>query len=59
MFVPADHPGGPVIVVKGLAVMGGVSVERKPPDDELKRRKLERKEERRRAKVERKQLRSS
>lgn len=49
-------PGGPVIVVKGLAFMGGVGVERRPPDDELKRRKLERKEERRRAKLERKQL---
>jgi hypothetical protein len=50
------EPGGPVIVVRGLALMGGVGVERKPPDDELKRRKLERKEERRRAKLERKQL---
>lgn len=50
------EPGGPVIVVKGLALMGGVGVERKPPDDEIKRRKLERKEERRRAKLSRKQL---
>jgi hypothetical protein len=50
---------GPVIVVKGLAFMGGVAVERKAGDDEHKRRKLERKEERRRAKVERKQLRQS
>jgi hypothetical protein len=49
-------PGGPVIVVKGLALMGGVEVERQPPDDEMKRRKLERKEERRRAKLERKHL---
>jgi hypothetical protein len=51
--------GAPTIVVKGLAIMGGVNVERKPPDEELRRRKLERKEERRRAKLERKQLKSS
>ena len=49
-------PGGPVVVVKGLALLGGVSVERKPTDDIIKQRKLERKEERRRAKLERKQL---
>jgi Domain of unknown function (DUF1707) len=53
------EPGAPTIVVKGLAVMGGVSVERKPPEEELKRRKLARKEERKRAKLERKQLKSS
>lgn len=51
--------GAPTIIVKGLAIMGGVAVERRPPDEELRRRKLERKEERRRAKLERKQLRSS
>jgi hypothetical protein len=48
--------GAPTIIVKGLAVMGGVGVERRPLDEELRRRKLERKEERRRAKVERKQF---
>jgi hypothetical protein len=48
--------GGPVVVVKGIALLGGVSVERKATDDVLKQRKLERKEERRRAKLERKQL---
>jgi hypothetical protein len=53
------EPGAPTIIVKGLAVMGGVSVERKPPEEELKRRKLARKEERKRAKLERKQLKSS
>lgn len=51
-------PGGPVVVVKGLALMGGVEVERLPVDNEIKRRKLARKEERRRAKLERKQLRA-
>jgi hypothetical protein len=51
--------GAPTIIVKGLAIMGGVNVERKPPEEELRRRKLERKEERRRAKTERKQLKSS
>jgi len=51
--------GAPTIIVRGLAIMGGVNVQRKPPEDELRRRKLERKEERRRAKLERKQLKSS
>jgi hypothetical protein len=55
----AGQAGAPTIIVKGLALMGGVAVERKPPDDEMKRRKLARKEERRRAKLERKQLKSS
>ena len=50
--------GAPTIIVKGLAIMGAVNVERKPPEEELRRRKLERKEERRRAKLERKQLKS-
>jgi hypothetical protein len=35
--------GGPRIIVTGLAFWGGVSVERKPSDAELKRRKEERK----------------
>ena len=51
--------GAPTIIVKGMAIMGGVDVTRKPPEEELRRRKLERKEERRRAKLERKQLKSS
>jgi Domain of unknown function (DUF1707)/Cell wall-active antibiotics response 4TMS YvqF len=45
-------PGAPRIVVTGVAFWGGVSVERKPTDEELKRRKLERK----RQKQERRQL---
>jgi hypothetical protein len=48
--------GGPVVVVKGFALLGGVSVERKATDDVMKQRKLERKEERRQRKLERKQL---
>lgn len=51
------EPGGPVVVVKGVALLGGVSVERRATDDIIKQRKLDRKEERRRAKQERKQLR--
>jgi Domain of unknown function (DUF1707) len=39
-------PGAPRIIVTGLAFWGGVSVERKPSDEELQRRKLERKRER-------------
>jgi hypothetical protein len=54
----AGTSGGPVIVVKGVALLGGVSVERKATDDVLKRRKLERKEERQRRRLERKQLRA-
>jgi hypothetical protein len=46
-------PGGPRIVVKGLAFWGGVSVQRKPSDAELQRRK----EERKREKLERRQRR--
>jgi hypothetical protein len=38
-------PGAPRIIVTGLAFWGGVSVQRKPPDAELKRRKEERKRE--------------
>jgi hypothetical protein len=45
-------PGAPRIIVTGLAVWGGISVERRPSDEELKRRKLERK----RAKQERRRL---
>ncbi|GIJ55336.1 DUF1707 SHOCT-like domain-containing protein [Virgisporangium aurantiacum] len=52
----AGTSGGPVVVVKGMALLGGVSVERKATDDVLKQRKLERKEERQRRKLERKQL---
>jgi hypothetical protein len=37
--------GGPHIRVTGLAVWGGVDVERKPSEDEIKRRKLERKQQ--------------
>jgi hypothetical protein len=55
----AGAEGAPTIIVRGLAIMGGVNVERRPPEDELRRRKLERKEQRRREKIERKQLKSS
>ena len=41
-------PGAPRIVVTGLAFMGGVGVERRPSDEELKRRKLERRQEKER-----------
>jgi hypothetical protein len=41
----AGAPGAPRIVVTGVAFWGGVSVQRKPSDEELKRRKLERKRE--------------
>lgn len=40
-------PGGPRIRVKGVAFWGGVSVDRRPTDEELRRRKLERKREKR------------
>jgi hypothetical protein len=40
-------PGAPRIIVTGLAIWGGVSVERRPSDEELKRRKLERKRQKR------------
>jgi Domain of unknown function (DUF1707) len=39
----AGAPGAPRIIVTGLAFWGGVSVERRPPEEELRRRKLERK----------------
>jgi hypothetical protein len=38
-------PGAPRIIVTGLAFWGGVSVQRKPSDAELKRRKQERKQQ--------------
>jgi hypothetical protein len=36
-------PGAPRIIVKGLAFWGGVNVERRPTDEELRRRRDERK----------------
>jgi hypothetical protein len=39
----AGAPGAPRIIVTGLAFWGGVSVERRPSDEELACRKLERK----------------
>ncbi|MEK2475605.1 MULTISPECIES: DUF1707 SHOCT-like domain-containing protein [Streptomyces] len=47
------HPGAPRVIVSGVALMGGVGVERKLPKDEERRLKAERKEERRRLKGER------
>jgi hypothetical protein len=38
-------PGAPRIIVTGLAFWGGVSVQRKPSDAELKRREQERKQQ--------------
>ncbi|MCW2859174.1 MAG: hypothetical protein JWP48_882 [Actinoallomurus sp.] len=38
-------PGAPRIIVTGLAFWGGVSVQRKPSDAELERRKQERKQQ--------------
>jgi hypothetical protein len=46
------RPGGPRITVNGVAFWGGVEVRRLPPEEEMRRRKLERK----RLKAERKQL---
>lgn len=45
-------PGAPRIVVTGVAFWGGVSVERKATDAELKRRKLERKQQKHHRKLE-------
>jgi len=45
-------PGAPRIVVKGVAFWGGVGVERKPTRSELKRRKQQVKEARRRQRLE-------
>lgn len=39
----AGAPGAPRITVTGLAFWGGVEVKRRPSDEELRRRKLERK----------------
>jgi hypothetical protein len=47
------RPGGPRIKVTGLAFWGGISVRRLPPKEELDRRKLQRKMERRQARIER------
>jgi hypothetical protein len=47
------RPGGPRVTVNGVAFWGGVDVRRLPPEEELRRRKLERK----RLKQERKELR--
>lgn len=42
----AGAVGAPRITVTGLAFWGGVDVKRRAPDDELRRRKLERKQQR-------------
>jgi hypothetical protein len=49
----AGRPNGPRIVVTGLAFWGGVDVVRRPPEEELRRRKLERKLQRKQARLER------
>ncbi|WP_411145183.1 DUF1707 domain-containing protein [Streptomyces sp. x-80] len=57
--VPGE-PGAPRVIVKGLALMGGVGVERKPTEAERLRRKEEKlrlKEEKRRLKDERRERR--
>ncbi|MEU7634587.1 DUF1707 domain-containing protein [Streptomyces sp. NPDC039016] len=54
--VPGE-PGAPRVIVSGLALMGGVGVERKLPKEELRCLKAERKEERRRLKQERRERR--
>jgi hypothetical protein len=41
------RPGAPRIVVYGLALMGGIDVKRRPPKEEVKRRKLAERERRR------------
>lgn len=51
------RPGAPRIKVTGLAFWGGVSVQRRPPQEELDRLKLQRKMERRQARVERQERR--
>jgi hypothetical protein len=40
----AGAPGAPTILVSGLALLGGVSVKRRPSPEEWKRRKAERKQ---------------
>src|SRR5437762_167050 len=49
----AGQPGAPRIRITGLAFWGGVDVKRLPPKDELERRKLARKLERRQARLDR------
>ena len=49
----AGAPGAPRVVVKGFTFWGGVDVKRRPPEEEVKRRKAERKAERQRRKLER------
>jgi len=46
-------PGGPRVTVTGVAIWGGVTVVRRPPEEELERRK----QERRQAKLERRERR--
>jgi hypothetical protein len=53
---PGRH-GAPRIKITGLAFWGGVSVKRLPPQEELDRRKLQRKMERRQARIERQERR--
>ncbi|MFJ5679950.1 DUF1707 domain-containing protein [Streptomyces sp. NPDC093097] len=53
---PGD-PGAPRVIVSGVALMGGVGVERKLPKAERLRLKAERKEERRRLRAERRERR--
>ncbi|WP_438487800.1 DUF1707 SHOCT-like domain-containing protein [Streptomyces sp. S186] len=54
--VPGE-PGAPRVIVSGLALMGGVGVERKLLKEEQRRLKAERKEEQRRLKEERRRRR--
>jgi len=51
------HPGAPRIKVTGLAFWGGVDVKRLPPKEELERRKLARRLQRRQARLERREQR--
>jgi hypothetical protein len=53
---PGQH-GAPRIKITGLAFWGGVSVKRLPPQEEVERRKLQRKMERRQARIERQERR--
>ncbi|MER7989532.1 DUF1707 domain-containing protein [Streptomyces noursei] len=54
--VPGD-PGAPRVIVSGLALMGGVGVERKLLKEEQRRLKAERREERRRLRQDRRERR--
>jgi hypothetical protein len=51
----AGELNAPRIIVTGFAFWGGVDVRRRPPEEEIKRRKLERKLERKQARLERRQ----